>query len=126
MVREAEEFAARDFGYALTQGKRLTPEEYDDVVARLHSITTLDEGFIRRTDLRWAHHEFAAELLRGDGLSVGRIDGRFTARPESLTARVHPWSYRRFEGAPVDMDEGAARASLTTITRPDTGCTSIR
>ncbi|WP_104181267.1 S10 family peptidase [Arthrobacter sp. B0490] len=144
VVREAEEYAARDFGYALTQGARLTPEEYGDVVARLHAITTLDEGFIRRTDLRWAYHEFAAEILRSEGLAVGRIDGRFTARPDNLqssdstddpsiraitgpysaamnhyvraelgyendlpyeilTARVQPWSYRTFEGAPVDV-----------------------
>lgn len=144
VVREAEEYAAREFGYALTQGSRLTPEEHDDVVARLHAITTLDEGFIRRTDFRWAYHEFAAEILRKEGLAVGRIDGRFAAKPDNLqssdsfddpsiraitgpysaamnhyvraelgyendlpyeilTARVHPWSYRTFEGAPVDV-----------------------
>ncbi len=144
VVQEAEDFAAAGYGYALTQGNRLSPAEYDDVVARLAAITTLDEGFIRRTNLRWAYHEFAAELLRGDGLAVGRIDGRFAARPENrqasdswddpsmraitgpfaaamnhyvraelgyendlpyeiLTARVQPWSYRTFEGAPVDV-----------------------
>lgn len=146
VVREAEEFAAKDFGYALTQGSRLSEAEYDDVVRRLAELTTLDEGFIRRSNLRWAYHEFAAELLRGDGLAVGRIDGRFTAPPaklhvseafddpsiraiagpyaaamnhyvraelgyendlpyEILTARVHPWSYKTFEGSPVDVSE---------------------
>ena len=62
----------------------------DDVVARLHAITTLDEGFIRRTNLRWAYHEFAAELLRGQGLAVGRIDGRFAARDmiDESTGRI--------------------------------------
>ena len=144
VVLEAEEYAARDFGHALTQGSRLTPEEHEQVVARLHAITTLDEGFIRRTNFRWAYHEFAAEVLRSEGLAVGRIDGRFTARPDNqqasdsfddpsiraitgpysaamnhyvraelgyendlpyeiLTARVQPWSYRTFEGAPVDV-----------------------
>ncbi|WP_299166894.1 S10 family peptidase [uncultured Arthrobacter sp.] len=146
VVREAENFAARDFGYALSQGARLTATEYDDVVSRLSALTTLDEGFIRRTNLRWAYHEFAAELLRAEGLVVGRIDGRFTAPPanlqsststddpsmraitgpfaaainhyvraelgyendlpyEILTARVQPWSYRTFEGAPVDVSD---------------------
>jgi carboxypeptidase C (cathepsin A) len=146
VVREAEEFASRDFGYALWQGARLPQAEYDDVVARLSALTTLDEGFIRRTNLRWAYHEFAAELLRTEGLVVGRIDGRFAAPPanlqsssstddpsmraitgpfaaainhyvraelgyendlpyEILTARVQPWSYRTFEGAPVDVSE---------------------
>ncbi|WP_028281086.1 peptidase S10 [Arthrobacter sp. H5] len=144
VVSEAEQFAAQDFGYALTQGSRLSEQEYDDVVARLSAITTLSEGFIRRTNLRWAYHEFAAELLREEGLVVGRIDGRFAAQPASqqdsasrddpsiraitgpfaaainhyvraelgyendlpyeiLTARVQPWSYKTFEGAPVDV-----------------------
>lgn len=144
VVAEAEEFAARDYGYALTQGSRLSSSEYDAVVARMAELTTLDEGFIRRTNLRWDYSEFAAELLRADGLAVGRIDGRFAAPPanlqasdafddpsiraitgpyaaamnhyvraelgyendlpyEILTARVHPWSYKTFEGAPVDV-----------------------
>lgn len=146
VVAEAEEFASREFGYALTQGARLSQTKYDDVVNRLSAIATLDEGFIRRTNLRWAYHEFAAELLRSEGLVVGRIDGRFTAPPanlqssssmddpsmraitapfaaainhylraelgyendlpyEILTARVQPWSYRTFEGAPVDVSD---------------------
>jgi carboxypeptidase C (cathepsin A) len=144
VVRETEEYAGRDFGHVLTQGSRLTPEQYEEAVERVHALTTLDADFIRRTDFRWAYHEFAAELLRSEGLAVGRIDGRFTAKPanlqasdsfddpsiraitgpysaamnhyvraelgyendlpyEILTARVQPWSYRTFEGAPVDV-----------------------
>ncbi|WP_427015760.1 S10 family peptidase [Pseudarthrobacter sp. P1] len=144
VVREAEEFAARDFGYALSQGTRLTAEELDGVVRRLSELTTLGEDFIRRSNLRWDYSEFSAELLRAEGLTVGRIDGRFTQRHlrgqasvnwddpsmaaitgpyssainhyvraelgyendlpyEILTARVQPWSYKTFEGAPVDV-----------------------
>ncbi|MCZ2401632.1 peptidase S10 [Paenarthrobacter sp. Z7-10] len=150
VVAEAEEFAARDFGYALSQGARLAPGEFDDAVARLSALTTLGEDFIRRTNLRWTYGEFAAELLRADGLTVGRIDGRFTQRPaklhasedwddpslraingpysaainhyvraelgyendlpyEILTGRVQPWSYKTFEGAPVDVTEDLER-----------------
>ncbi|MCQ1946008.1 S10 family peptidase [Arthrobacter sp. zg-Y1116] len=144
VVREAEAYAAREYGYALTQGSRLSAEEYDDVVARLAAITTLSEGFIRRTNLRWDYAMFSAELLREDNLAVGRIDGRFTAAPahqqdwinwddpslvaingpysaainhyvraelgyendlpyEILSGRVQPWSYKTFEGVPVDV-----------------------
>ncbi|WP_146070454.1 S10 family peptidase [Arthrobacter sp. 08Y14] len=144
VVREAEEFAGREFGYALTQGSRLSTEDLDDVVRRLAEITTLDEGFIRRTNLRWDYAQFSAELLRNENLVVGRIDGRFTAPPanqqdsinwddpslqaingpysaavnhyvraelgyendlpyEILTGRVQPWSYKSFEGVPVDV-----------------------
>lgn len=80
MVAEAEEFAAKDFGYALSQGSRLSEAEYDGVVSRLAAITTLSEGFVRRSNLRWDYSEFSAELLRNQGLTVGRIDGRFTQK----------------------------------------------
>jgi carboxypeptidase C (cathepsin A) len=144
VVREAEEYAGREFGYALTQGARLGTDEFDAVVGRLAAITTLDPGFIRRTNLRWDYAQFSAELLREQNLVVGRIDGRFTAPPadqqestnwddpslraingpysaavnhyvraelgyendlpyEILTGRVQPWSYKSFEGVPVDV-----------------------
>ena len=144
VVREAEEYAAGDYVLALHRGSRQSAEEYDDVVRRLAEITTLDEGFIRRTNLRWDYAMFSAELLREENLAVGRIDGRFTAAPahqqdwinwddpslvaingpysaavnhylraelgyendlpyEILTGRVQPWSYKTFEGVPVDV-----------------------
>ncbi|MBQ1444953.1 MAG: peptidase S10 [Renibacterium sp.] len=144
VVAEAEAFAAKDFGYALSQGSRLSAEAYDDVVARLAAITTLGEDFVRRSNLRWDYSEFSAELLRAEGLTVGRIDGRFTQKNlrgqasvnwddpsmkaisgpyaaavnhylraelgyendlpyEILTGRVQPWSYKTFEGQPVEV-----------------------
>lgn len=150
VVKEAEEFAARDFGYALTQGARLSETELADVVSKLSAITTLSEDFIRESNLRWDYSEFSAELLRSEGLSVGRIDGRFTQKLlrgqdsinwddpsmtaitgpyaaainhyvraelgyendlpyEVLTGRVQPWSYKTFEGAPVDVTEDLER-----------------
>ena len=150
VVREAEEYAARDYGYALSQGSRLTTEEYDAAVQRLAELTTLDPGFIRRTNLRWDYAQFSAELLRDQGLAVGRIDGRFTAPAEDpqasvnwddpslaaingpyaaainhyvraelgyendlpyevLTGRVQPWSYKEFEGVPIDVTKTLER-----------------
>ncbi|MHA7154252.1 hypothetical protein [Arthrobacter sp. TMN-50] len=167
VVREAEDFAARGYGYALTQGSRLTTAEYDDVVARLAAITTLDEASIRRTNLRWQYGGFAVELLRADGLIIGRIDGRFTAQPanrqdsampddpsiraitgpyaaatnhyvrtelgyendlsyEVLTARVPPWSYKTFEGAPVDVSQTLERLLVHNPALRDTWTTAIR
>ncbi|AJT42073.1 peptidase S10 [Psychromicrobium lacuslunae] len=150
VVTEAEEFAAKDFGYALSQGNRLSDTEYDEVVRRLAAITTLSEGFVRRSNLRWDYSEFSAELLREEGLTVGRIDGRFTQKNlrgqasinwddpslnaingpyaaavnhyirselgyqndlpyEILTGRVQPWSYKTFEGRPIEVAEDLER-----------------
>ena len=144
VVREAEEYASGDYVLALHRGARMDAEEYNGVVRRLAEITTLSEGFIRRTDLRWDYAMFSAELLREENLAVGRIDGRFVAAPahqqdwinwddpsltaingpyaaainhyvraelgyendlpyEILTGRVDPWSYKNFEGVPVDV-----------------------
>ncbi|WAP52127.1 peptidase S10 [Arthrobacter sp. ATA002] len=150
VVREAEEYAEREFGYALTRGARLSADEYDAAVGRLAEITTLDPGFIRRTNLRWDYAQFSAELLRNENLVVGRVDGRFTAPAahqqdsinwddpslaaingpysaavnhyvraelgyendlpyEILTGRVQPWSYKTFEGVPVDVTDTLER-----------------
>lgn len=144
VVAEAEDFAGREYGWALTQGARLSASELDGVVLKLAELTTLGEDFIRQSNLRWDYSEFSAELLRAEGLTVGRIDGRFTQRHlrgqasvnwddpsmnaitgpyaaainhyvraelgyendlpyEVLTGRVQPWSYKTFEGAPVDV-----------------------
>ncbi|ABY24568.1 carboxypeptidase S1 [Renibacterium salmoninarum ATCC 33209] len=128
----------------MSQGSRLSTEEYDDVAAKLAAVTTLSEGFVRRSNLRWDYSEFSAELLREEGLTVGRIDGRFTQKNlrgqasinwddpslnaingpyaaavnhyiraelgyendlpyEILTGRVQPWSYKTFEGRPIEV-----------------------
>ncbi|MEE1621607.1 S10 family peptidase [Zafaria sp. Z1313] len=150
VLRDAEDYASGDYVLALHQGRRLSKRKYDAVVRHLAELTTLSEGFIRRTRLRWDYMEFATELLREQGLMVGRIDGRFAARPprlqeshtwedpslraiagpysaavnhyvraelgyesdlpyEVLTGRVQPWSYRTFEGAPVDVTRDLER-----------------
>lgn len=144
VIQEAEEFAAKDFGYALSQGSRLSSDAYNDAASRLAAITTLSEEFVRRSNLRWDYSEFSAELLREAGLTVGRIDGRFTQKNlrgqasvnwddpslnaingpyaaavnhylraelgyandlpyEILTGRVQPWSYKTFEGRPIEV-----------------------
>jgi carboxypeptidase C (cathepsin A) len=70
VLDEAEAFADRDYPWALQRGHRL---------ARL---TGLSEDYCARVDLRPEHIRFFTELLRSDGKTVGRIDGRFTGWDE--------------------------------------------
>jgi carboxypeptidase C (cathepsin A) len=78
VLSEAEEFAARDYPWALSRGNRLSTEERADAVSRLAALTGLSEDYVDRVDLRIEHVRFFTELLRHKRLTVGRLDARFT------------------------------------------------
>lgn len=78
VLADAEEYAARDYPWALSRGGRLTAAERSDHVARLAALTGLSEEYVDRANLRLEHVRFFTELLRDRGLAVGRIDTRFT------------------------------------------------
>jgi len=82
---EAEAFADEPYRLALAKGRRLPADERKAVVAKLAALTGLDEAYIERTNLRIEHARFCEELLRDQGLIVGRIDGRFTGPARSAT-----------------------------------------
>jgi carboxypeptidase C (cathepsin A) len=78
VLAEAEEYAARDYPWALSQGSRLSDADRAAAIARLASLTGLSEDFLDRVDLRVEHVRFYTELLRHRRQTVGRLDGRFT------------------------------------------------
>jgi carboxypeptidase C (cathepsin A) len=78
VLAEAEEFAARDFPWALAQGHRLSAEDRAATIAKLSSLTSLSEDYLDRVDMRVEHVRFFTELLRHRRQTVGRLDGRFT------------------------------------------------
>jgi carboxypeptidase C (cathepsin A) len=151
VLADAEEYAGRDYLWALGRGARLTAGERAAAVARLAGLAGLSEDYVDRVDLRPEHVRFFTELLRARRQVVGRLDGRFTgwdadygreqfsADPsldaisgpysaafnhyvrsdlefssdlpyELLSRRVHPWSFREFEGAHVHVADKLAAA----------------
>jgi carboxypeptidase C (cathepsin A) len=86
VLDEAERFALSEYLDALAQGAQLSPERFNDVVAKLHRYTGLSEEYIRRSNLRIPYDRFQNELLRQRGMTVGRLDSRFQTyvldRPE--------------------------------------------
>src|SRR4051812_48516871 len=79
VLADAEEFASRDYPWALARGHRLTADERAATVTRLAALTGLSEDFVDRVDLRVEHIRFFTELLRSERRIVGRLDGRFTS-----------------------------------------------
>lgn len=86
VVAEANALAERDYPWALARGARLTAAERADAVRRVAAVTGLSEAYVDRADLRIEHQHFFAELLRTQGLSIGRLDGRFSGRPADRNA----------------------------------------
>ncbi|MFB9907230.1 S10 family peptidase [Allokutzneria oryzae] len=103
LLAEAEDYAARDYPWALARGSRLTAEERAEAVSKVASLTGLSTDYVDRVDLRIEHVRFYTELLRSRGLVVGRLDGRFTgwerdggteqyASDPSMSAIMGPYS----------------------------------
>lgn len=80
VLKEVEEFALEEYNIALLKGSTLVGQEYETIVNKLSRYTGLSKDYIRQTNLRIDIHKFDKELRRTDGLTVGRLDSRFTGR----------------------------------------------
>lgn len=78
VLADAEDFAERDYPWALSRGDRLSAPDRAAILARLARLTGLSTDYLDRVDLRPEHVRFFTELLRDRRLVVGRLDARFT------------------------------------------------
>lgn len=72
-----ENFALNEYALALMKGDTLSPEERKNVVDQLVRFTGLSRDYIEQTNLRIWDYRFTKELLRDQGIVVGRLDTRF-------------------------------------------------
>lgn len=86
VLDEAEEYAGRDYPWALSRGNRLTGTDRAEAISRVAALTGLSEDYVDRAELRIEHWRFFGELLRDRGLTVGRLDARFTGPAASRIA----------------------------------------
>lgn len=90
-IQASREFATDELMPALIRGNTLDAETRTQVRDRLAYFTGLSPDYIERANLRVDGTRFAKELLRDQGLAVGRADSRYTrddiddleTRPES-------------------------------------------
>ncbi len=78
LLKEVEKFALGEYAAALLKGDTLTRAERNVIVEKLSRFTGLSPEFIERSNLRIKDGHFFKELLRERGLTVGRLDSRFT------------------------------------------------
>ncbi|MEO0463652.1 MAG: peptidase S10 [Pseudomonadota bacterium] len=80
IAEEARQFAIGPFASALLKGQDLPEAERAAVRARMAQLTGLSEQYLDRANLRVTSQRFYKELLRDRGLTIGRLDARYTGR----------------------------------------------
>jgi carboxypeptidase C (cathepsin A) len=80
IAETARQYAIGPYAAFLLKGQKASAEERAAVRQRLAQLTGLSEAFLERTDLRVSPDRFYKELLRDRGLTVGRLDSRYTGR----------------------------------------------
>ncbi|MDQ7019362.1 MAG: peptidase S10 [Robiginitomaculum sp.] len=77
---EVKTFAIEDYAPALLRGSSLSEEKKSAIVEGLSKYTGLSQTYIRRAHLRISAFRFEKELLRDEGKTIGRLDGRYTGK----------------------------------------------
>ena len=85
-LAKSEAFALGEYNSALMLGDRLQGEERQQIRTELARLSGLTEEYLERADLRVNIYQFVKELLRDEGLTVGRLDSRYTGNDRNDVA----------------------------------------
>lgn len=80
IAEQARRFAIGPYATALLKGQDLPAGERAAVRAELARLTGLSETYLDQAELRVTPQRFYKELLRDRGLTIGRLDSRYTGR----------------------------------------------
>ena len=111
----ARAFAAGPYATALLKGNSLPAAEHDAIRKQLAGFTGLGESFIENANLRISPDRFYKELLRDRGVTVGRLDTRYTG-VDYDKAGESPDNDPSFYGI-----DGAFTAAINSYVRGDLG-----
>ena len=79
-VDEARAWAIGPYASALLKGQKLQGEERAAIRRQLARFTGLSETYLDQAELRVTPDRFYKELLRDRGLTIGRLDARYTGK----------------------------------------------
>ena len=94
-LKDVRNFTENEYAPALLKGDQLTSSEKEAIAQKLADFSGLSKGYWINADLRVTNGEYFQELLRDNGLTVGRLDSRFTGineDPLSQSAFTDPQS----------------------------------
>ncbi len=79
-LKESETFALGEYASALIKGGWLSDADKDKIAEKMSYYTGLTKEYCLSANLRVEENRFWKELRRKDGLTIGRLDARFTGR----------------------------------------------
>lgn len=94
-VQKVREFTENEYAPALFKGNRITASEKSAIAKKLEGFTGIAADVWERSDLKITANEYFQELLRKDGMTVGRLDSRYKGinlDPMSMSAFTDPQS----------------------------------
>lgn len=77
-VAEARAWALGPYASALLKGNSLTADERAAILPQLSRFTGVSQAYLSNANLRLSPSRFYKELLRDRGLTIGRLDTRYT------------------------------------------------
>ncbi|MEO7393766.1 MAG: peptidase S10, partial [Chitinophagaceae bacterium] len=77
-LKESEAFALGEYASALIKGGWMSDAEKDKIAEKMSYYTGLSKEYCIQANLRVEERRFYKELRRKDGLTIGRLDARFT------------------------------------------------
>ncbi len=104
-IEQARQYAQGEYASALFKGASLPAAEKASVARKLASFTGLGEDYLLKANLRVNLGQFNAELMRGRGLTAGRIDARFAGYTYDLLT----------ESAETDPEGPAVGGAFTAL-----------
>jgi len=86
-LKDVRHFTENEYSIALLKGDRLTVSEKNAVAQKLENYSGLSKDYWLKANLRVVNSDFFQELLRDKGLTVGRLDSRYTGINENLLSQ---------------------------------------
>lgn len=86
-LEEVRKFTVEEYVPALFLGDQISAERKKEVADKLSVYTGLSSEFWLRADLKVRAGEYFQELLRAEGLTVGRLDSRYKGTNEDLLSQ---------------------------------------
>ncbi|WP_296698624.1 carboxypeptidase [Algoriphagus sp.] len=94
-VQEVREFTENEYAPALFKGNTISEADKNGIAQKLEGYTGISAEIWKRADLKLDAGETFQELLRDEGLTVGRLDSRYKGiniDPMSMSAFTDPQS----------------------------------
>lgn len=76
-LNEVRSFAKGDYADALFEGSAIDSSRLESVLDRLYRYTGISKSYWKKANLRLNESQFAEELLRDRGVTIGRLDSRY-------------------------------------------------